>query len=66
MPSIAQPFDNESLPNDKLIAEYERVRAQTMRLTEALSAEDMMLQSMPDASPAKWPINTYSILIMKR
>lgn len=54
MPSIAQPFDNESLPNDKLIAEYERVRAQTMRLTEALSAEDMMLQSMPDASPAKW------------
>ncbi|WP_278356608.1 DinB family protein, partial [Idiomarina abyssalis] len=54
MPSIARSFDNESLPKDKSIAEYERVRAQTMRLTEALSAEDMMLQSMPDASPAKW------------
>lgn len=54
MPSVAQSYDNENLSREKLVTEYERVRAQTMRLTDALSAEDMMLQSMPDASPAKW------------
>jgi ergothioneine biosynthesis protein EgtB len=30
------------------------VRATSMRITGWLSAEDHMLQSMPDASPAKW------------
>jgi ergothioneine biosynthesis protein EgtB len=30
------------------------VRAETMRRTAALSAEDQCVQSMPDASPAKW------------
>ena len=30
------------------------VRKQTERLVEPLSAEDCQLQSMPDASPAKW------------
>ncbi len=30
------------------------VRNVTLRLTESLSAEDQMLQSMPDASPVKW------------
>jgi len=42
------------ISREKLIAQYERVRAQTLSLSESLSAEDMMLQSMPDASPAKW------------
>jgi ergothioneine biosynthesis protein EgtB len=30
------------------------VRAMSLRLTQSLSAEDQMLQSMPDASPVKW------------
>ncbi len=33
---------------------FERVRAQTDRLAAPLTAEDTMLQSMEDASPAKW------------
>nr|HBN87911.1 ergothioneine biosynthesis protein EgtB [Rheinheimera sp.] len=33
---------------------YQQVRQQTLALTEGLSAEDMVVQSMPDASPAKW------------
>jgi ergothioneine biosynthesis protein EgtB len=37
-----------------LAAQYARVRAQTERLAQPLSAEDCALQSMPDASPVKW------------
>jgi ergothioneine biosynthesis protein EgtB len=33
---------------------YRAVRAHTLALCEPLSAEDMVVQSMPDASPAKW------------
>ena len=33
---------------------FERVRARTVRLCAPLSAEDAQLQSMADASPAKW------------
>lgn len=37
-----------------LIQQYQNVRDQTTRLCKNLSAEDMVVQSMPDASPAKW------------
>ena len=33
---------------------YREIRDTTLRLTRPFSAEDLMLQSMPDASPAKW------------
>jgi ergothioneine biosynthesis protein EgtB len=33
---------------------YRLVRAATLTLSEPLSAEDYVVQSMPDASPAKW------------
>jgi ergothioneine biosynthesis protein EgtB len=33
---------------------YQSVRRRTLSLTENLSAEDCCVQSMPDASPAKW------------
>ena len=36
------------------VATYRRVRAATLGLVEGLSAEDLGIQSMPDASPAKW------------
>ena len=35
-------------------ARFRQVRQQTVALCAGLSAEDMLLQSMPDASPAKW------------
>jgi ergothioneine biosynthesis protein EgtB len=33
---------------------YKEIRKKTLELTQPYSAEDLMLQSMPDASPAKW------------
>ena len=33
---------------------FEAVRRQSLKLVEPLSAEDCQVQSMPDASPAKW------------
>ena len=37
-----------------LAQRFQQVRAQTERLIKPLSTEDCQLQSMPDASPAKW------------
>ncbi|HUO59207.1 MAG TPA: ergothioneine biosynthesis protein EgtB [Candidatus Acidoferrales bacterium] len=33
---------------------YLQVRRATLQLTETLTADDMMVQAMPDASPTKW------------
>ncbi|SHE62080.1 ergothioneine biosynthesis protein EgtB [Microbulbifer donghaiensis] len=38
----------------QLLSRYRRVRGETEQLVDPLSAEDMQLQSMPDASPTKW------------
>jgi ergothioneine biosynthesis protein EgtB len=37
-----------------LLARFRQVRAATLRFCAPLSAEDMMVQSSPDASPVKW------------
>jgi len=37
-----------------LAERYRRVRSRTERLAAPLSAEDQVVQSMPDASPTKW------------
>ncbi len=37
-----------------LLDHYNKIRHQTVLLTEGLSAEDLAAQSMPDASPGKW------------
>jgi ergothioneine biosynthesis protein EgtB len=42
------------LDRDGITRRYARVRARTEALVAPLSAEDAMVQSMPDASPAKW------------
>ena len=56
MLSSPQPFlDSPSAaPHAPLARRFQAVRAQTERLIAPLSAEDCQLQSMPDASPAKW------------
>ncbi|WP_404400999.1 ergothioneine biosynthesis protein EgtB [Idiomarina seosinensis] len=54
MSDAARSCDHEGSSRKQLISQYQQVRKQTMELTQGLSAEDMMLQSMPDASPAKW------------
>jgi ergothioneine biosynthesis protein EgtB len=43
-----------ALRPDRLAARYARVRERTLELAAPLSAEDSQVQSMPDASPAKW------------
>jgi ergothioneine biosynthesis protein EgtB len=47
--SHAQQLDPNSLR-----CRYQTIRDATLELTEPFSAEDQQLQSMPDASPAKW------------
>jgi ergothioneine biosynthesis protein EgtB len=39
---------------DPLLARYLQVRGCSLALAAPISAEDAMVQSMPDASPAKW------------
>jgi hypothetical protein len=42
------------LTREALLESYRAVRAFTVRLCEPLETEDYVVQSMPDASPAKW------------
>jgi hypothetical protein len=40
--------------NGRYLAAYRSVRTETDRRTARLSAEDQIVQSMPEASPTKW------------
>jgi ergothioneine biosynthesis protein EgtB len=42
------------LSHGSLMERFQQIRSTTLRLTNPLSAEDAMVQSMPDTSPAKW------------
>jgi hypothetical protein len=44
----------QPLAQPKIEQLFQTVRSRTLDLVEPLSPEDMMLQSMEDASPAKW------------
>ena len=44
----------EQLARSPLSDRYRDIREMTLQLTAPFSAEDQMLQSMPDCSPAKW------------
>ncbi len=44
----------QQLSSNSLRSRYQKIRETTLDLTRPFSAEDQMLQSMPDASPAKW------------
>ena len=44
---------NSPAPQD-VVPPFQSVRSRTLALVDPLSADDMMLQSMEDASPAKW------------
>src|SRR5437868_7854224 len=44
----------EQLACNPLRQRYREIRDTSLQLTKLFSAEDLMLQSMPDARPAKW------------
>ncbi|MDV6330394.1 ergothioneine biosynthesis protein EgtB [Asticcacaulis sp. 201] len=48
------PGQMRAAPQDSLLDLYVALRARTLDLVAPLSPEDMVVQSMPDASPAKW------------
>jgi ergothioneine biosynthesis protein EgtB len=48
------PRPNPGLATSELAQRFAAVRAQTLALAEPLSEADCQVQSMPDASPAKW------------
>src|SRR4051794_41585526 len=50
MPGSARPADARAA----WIAAFREVRGETERRAAPLSAEDQVVQSMPDASPTKW------------
>ena len=52
--NVTQRSPRASDASDDLGDRYLCVRQQTELLVKPLSAEDMVVQSMPDASPAKW------------
>ena len=54
---LASPADRpqrSAVDRDDLTRRYRQVRRRTEALAAPLSAEDMLVQSMPDASPTKW------------
>ena len=48
------PHPNTLPASDSLALRFQQVRALTLDLCRTLAPEDMVVQSMPDASPAKW------------
>src|SRR5437764_2063659 len=57
MPTAALQEAPPELPNSdrqRWIEAFRRVRGETEHRAAPLSAEDQVIQSMPDASPAKW------------
>lgn len=53
-PHVARHSPRTEAAPSGLVPLFQQIRAQTEALIRPLSAEDCQLQSMPDASPAKW------------
>lgn len=57
-PAAAEPgadtVDRAAVEPSELVSRYRQVRDFTEQLCEPLEIEDYVVQSMPDASPAKW------------
>ncbi len=47
-------LNEQFLASPKVSSRFAQTRRRTVELIEGLSAEDLLVQSMPDASPGKW------------
>src|SRR3546814_13377719 len=54
MSAFSAPTEDARHGTPTLAERYRAVRARSIALAAPLSAEDAIVQSMPDASPAKW------------
>ena len=54
MDTVPHPTPGETTEHRPLACAFAKMRAHTLVLIAPLSAEDMVVQSMPDASPVKW------------
>lgn len=50
----ASVVPDPSIPASTILTRFNQVRCRTLALCQPLTAEDMMVQSCPEASPAKW------------
>jgi len=50
----AMTLAQSALQAEARVTRFRRIRSRSVALCAPLSVEDMMVQSMPDASPAKW------------
>ncbi|MDB5989528.1 MAG: egtD [Herbaspirillum sp.] len=48
------PSNKQNAQHHALLARYQQLRSRSEALVAPLGEEDMVVQSMPDASPAKW------------
>ncbi len=53
-PKPSQGLRSDAQERADMQAQYRAVRAESLRRSQHLSAEDQCIQSMPDASPCKW------------
>ena len=51
---MAMTLASSAVQAEALLQRFRRIRSRSVALCAPLSPEDMMVQSMPDASPAKW------------
>ena len=51
---MSMPLPSIAEAGEALAARYRRIRRRSLDLCRPLAPEDMTVQSMPDASPAKW------------
>src|SRR3954470_21669506 len=54
MPAALKDAELPKSERERWIEAFRRVRGETERRAAPLSAEDQVIQSMPDASPIKW------------
>ena len=54
METLRSPISQEAAEREPLLRRLAEVRTTTERLAGELSAEDQVVQSMPDVSPTKW------------